>query len=169
GEAIGRRQWHEFDLAGVVENFRRERAAEIDVESAPVAFVVLRGKTGQSLGDTARHGPPLDDFFQGLRRSRSHRENESRRNGTSNARAYHGTNPFGVSGRYGGLARGSVNLAFPPSCVERDAGRGSQKTPVFQEDLRERLNAKGGNPAKPSSSRKAAGCGGRNVTSARRR
>ena len=56
-----------FDLAGIVEDGSRDGAAEIDVETAPVALVVGRGEAVQALTDAAGERSALLDRLQRLR------------------------------------------------------------------------------------------------------
>ena len=61
GETVLRRQRHELDLVGVVEDRGRDRAAEIDVEAGPLALRVRQAEAGQrAVGTAIEHAAILD-------------------------------------------------------------------------------------------------------------
>jgi hypothetical protein len=52
-EPVLGRERHELDLGRIIQDRRRERATEVDIEAGPIAFIVWIGKSLQSLADTA--------------------------------------------------------------------------------------------------------------------
>ncbi len=64
GKALTCIERNKLDLGRVVEDRRRDRTAEIDVEAGPVFLLVGERETGQTRIDTAKHGP-CSAFAQG--------------------------------------------------------------------------------------------------------
>ena len=58
---------NEFGLFRIVEDRRRHRAAEIHVETCPVALLVANREAGQAGTDAAQHFAPPHRPFQGSR------------------------------------------------------------------------------------------------------
>ena len=80
-EALARSERHELDLGRVVEDRRRERTAEVDVEAGPVALFVLDRETGDSLTDAAEELAAVLHRLQRLGVGRPHGRNRERRRG----------------------------------------------------------------------------------------
>jgi hypothetical protein len=91
GEAILGRERDEFDLARVVEDRGRDRAAKFNVETAPVALVVGKREPGDPLVDAAKqrslvlHG--LERLGTGGRNRKAERESYAKHKDF----AFHGT------------------------------------------------------------------------------
>ena len=89
-EAVLGRQRHELDLGRIVEDGRRDRAADIDVEPGPVALVVGRREARQALADAAGQHAPVLDRLEGLRRGGLGRETGGKSKGKNQRYAFHG-------------------------------------------------------------------------------
>src|SRR4029077_1721453 len=66
-EPLGSVERDVVDLASIVENCRRDRAAEVDVEAAPGAVIVARGETVETLADAAVERSAVFDGLEELR------------------------------------------------------------------------------------------------------
>ena len=73
-----RRSGMNFTLAGIVENCRRDRAAEVDVEACPFALVVRRGEAEQIFVHAARQLAAVLYGFERLRLADGDRGRASR-------------------------------------------------------------------------------------------
>ena len=68
GEAVLRGQRHELDLGRIVEDRRRQRLAEIDVEAGPAALRVRQAEAGERAVRAAVERAPLLDRVERLGR-----------------------------------------------------------------------------------------------------
>src|SRR4029077_14976763 len=97
GEAILGRQRHELDLGRIVEDGRRDRPADVDVEAGPVTLVVRGREARQALADAAGQHAAVLDRLEGLRRGGLGRETGGNGKGKNQGNAFHGQVPFGES------------------------------------------------------------------------
>ena len=91
GEAIRRGERNELDLGRIIEDRRRDGAAELDVEAGPVAFVVRIGEAGQALADSAIERAAILHRLERLRGCRRSRTAEHESHAEHENLAFHGT------------------------------------------------------------------------------
>ena len=93
-EAVGGDQRHELDLGRIVENRRRDGAAEIDVESGPIALRIGHAEAGQlAVRAAIEHAAVLDGLERRrLRPRRLRAECKRHCNGESRGYTFHDAN-----------------------------------------------------------------------------
>ena len=92
GEAVLRGQRRELDLGRVVEDRRRDRPAEIDVEAGPAPLRVRQPEAGEHTVRSAVEHAPLLDRVEGLSRCRRGGNRQGRRKRCADDDAFHDPN-----------------------------------------------------------------------------
>ena len=96
--AVGRGQRHEFDLGRIVENRRRDGAAEVDVEADPIALRIGHAEAGQCAVRAADELAAILHRLERLRGRSLRAESENQCEGECRSYTFHDmTHDFSLS------------------------------------------------------------------------